>query len=179
MFDPRSAAPPKPQSEPRSGQTVCPGKYVSLTYSIADAHGNIVEQTDLPVGYVHGGRTLLIGGLEAAVSGRRAGDQVDLELSPEDGFGPHDPTLTFTDALENVPPQFRRLGAQVQMQNDAGELRTFYVTDLGADTLTVDGNHPLAGQSLRVHVWIRDVRDPTAAELAQDGSAVLPGGLLP
>jgi len=166
-------------TDPNPEQVVRPGKYVSLTYSITDQAGNILEQTDLPVGYIHGGQTELIGGIDAAVSGKCAGDQVDLVLGPGDGFGPHDPDLTFTDAIDNVPPEFRFLGAEVQMQNDQGDVKTFYVTRIGGGTLTVDGNHPLAGKALRVHVRIREVRDPTADELSQDGSpTAFPGGSL-
>jgi len=150
-------------------QIVRPGKYVSLTYSITDEAGSVLEQTDLPVGYIHGGNTELIGGMDDAVSG--AGDRVELALSPEQGFGAHDPNLTFTDDLENVPPEFRRVGAEVPMQSESGEVKTFYVIRIGDGTLTVDGNHPLAGKSLKVHVQIQEVRDPTEDEVAQDGGA--------
>jgi FKBP-type peptidyl-prolyl cis-trans isomerase SlyD len=162
-----------------SDQIVRPGKYVSLTYSIADDAGNILEQTDLPVGYLHGGNTELIGGMDEAVSGRQAGDRVELTLAPEQGFGPHDPNLAFTDDLENVPPEFRFVGAEVPMESESGEVKTFYVTRIGEGTLTIDGNHPLAGKALKVHVRIQEVRDPTADEIAQDGGAcLLPGGSL-
>lgn len=162
-----------------SDQIIRPGKYVSLTYSIADDAGNILEQTDLPVGYIHGGNTELIGGMDEAVSGKRVGDRVELTLAPDQGFGAHDPSLTFTDELANVPPEFRFVGAEVPMENESGVLKTFYVTCIGDGTLTIDGNHPLAGKSLKVHVRIQEVRDPTADEIAQDGGAcALPGGSL-
>ena len=151
-----------------SEQVVSDGKYVSLTYSIVDEQGAVLEQTDLPVGYVHGGQTELIGGLDRAVAGKRAGDRVDIELSADE-FGPHDPDLTFTDDIDNVPPQFRHIGAEVPMQSENGEVRTFYVTGIDNGRLTVDGNHPFAGRPLRVHVRIHEVRDPTHEELSQDG----------
>ncbi len=161
-----------------SDQVVADGKYVSLTYTICDDRGSVLEQSDLPVGYVHGGQQELIGGMDRAVGGKRAGDTVELTLSPEDGFGPHDPDLTFTDDIGNVPTQFRHLGAEVQMQNESGGVKTFYVTRIENGRLTVDGNHPLAGKSLRVKVRIQDVRDPTREELSQDAtSRALPGVL--
>ena len=159
-----------------SEQIIRPGMYVSLTYSIADDAGNILEQTDLPVGYIHGGNTELIGGLDEAVSGKQAGDRFELTLDPDQGFGPHDPDLTLTDNVENVPPEYRFVGAEVPMQNESGEVKTFYVTRIGEETLTIDGNHPLAGKSLKIQVQIREVRDPTADEIAEDGaSGGLPG----
>jgi FKBP-type peptidyl-prolyl cis-trans isomerase SlyD len=144
------------------------GKLVSLTYRIYDEYGELLEQSELPVSYIHGGHNELIGGMDRAVAGKRVGDEAELQVEPEQGFGPHDPDLTFTDTIENVPPQFRRVGAEVQMQNDSGEIKTFYVTKIRNGQLTVDGNHPFAGKHLRVKVQIREVRDPTAEEVTQD-----------
>ncbi|WP_295401962.1 peptidylprolyl isomerase [uncultured Thiocystis sp.] len=162
-----------------SDQTIDDGKLVSLTYRIVDAAGAILEQTDLPVTYIQGGQTELIGGMDAAIRGKSVGDEVELRLGPDQGFGPHDPSLTFTDDLENVPPEFRFVGAEVQMQSDTGEVKSFYVTRIEDGKLTVDGNHPLAGKLLLVHVRIHEVRDPTHAELSAElGVCNLPGGSL-
>ncbi len=141
------------------------GKFVSLTYTISDAEGNLLEQNDIPVNYVHGGETELIGGMDRAVTGKGAGDRVEMIVPPEDGFGPHDPDLTFSDAIENVPPQFRKLGAEVQMQSESGDAKTFYVTHIQDGKLTVDGNHPLAGKTLKVSVKILEVRDATIEDV--------------
>jgi FKBP-type peptidyl-prolyl cis-trans isomerase SlyD len=88
-----------------------------------------------------------------------------MTVAPEDGFGAHDPNLTFTDDIENVPPEFRRLGAEVEMQNEAGDVLNFYVTKIEDGKLTMDGNHPLAGKKLMVRVTIKEVRDPTPADI--------------
>lgn len=153
-----------------SAQVIKPGKFVSLTYSIADTDGNLLEQNDIPVSYVHGGDTELIGGMHRAVAGKAAGDTIEMTVLPEDGFGPHDPSLTFVDDIENVPPQFRRVGAEVQMQNEAGEAKTFQVTRLEDGKLTVDGNHPLSGKTLVVRVKILEVRDATMEDMSPSGS---------
>jgi len=153
-----------------SAQVIKPGKFVSLTYSIADTDSNLLEQNDIPVNYVHGGDTELIGGMDRAVAGKAAGDSIEMTVPPEDGFGPHDPSLTFTDDVENVPPQFRRVGAEVQMQNEAGEAKAFQVTRIEEGKLTIDGNHPLAGKNLVVRVKILEVRDATMEDMAPSGS---------
>ena len=153
-----------------SAQVIKPGKFVSLTYSIADTDSNLLEQNDIPVNYVHGGDTELIGGMDRAVAGKAAGDSIEMTVPPEDGFGPHDPSLTFTDDVENVPPQFRRVGAEVQMQNEAGEAKTFQVIRIEEGKLTGDGNHPLAGRILVVRVKILEVRDATMEDMAPSGS---------
>ncbi len=161
-----------------SDQAITNGKLVSLTYSISDESGQVLEQSDLPVTYIHGGQNELIGGMDKAVAGKRAGDKVELKVKSDQGFGPHDPDLTFTDATDNVPPQFRHVGAEVQMQNESGEIKTFYVTKIENDQLTVDGNHRLAGKDLRVKVQIKEVRDPTEQELSRDGlTHAAPSGL--
>ena len=150
-------------------EPVAAGKLVSVTYSIRDAGGQVLELSELPVTYIQGGHNELIGGMDRALEGKVAGDVVELELSPdESGFGEYDPSLTFADDLDNVPPEFREIGAEVPMQSDAGDVRTFYVTRIENGRLTVDGNHPLAGKHLRVQIRIHDVRDPTLADLEQD-----------
>ncbi|MCG8425801.1 MAG: FKBP-type peptidyl-prolyl cis-trans isomerase [Chromatiales bacterium] len=143
-----------------------PGKFVSLTYVITDMESNVLEQNDIPVSYVHGGDTELIGSMDKAVAGKSVGDKVEVIVPPEDAFGPHDPDLTFTDDIDNVPPQFRQLGAEVQMQNADGEVKNFYVTKIEDGKLTVDGNHPLAGKTLKITVTIREVRDATPDDMA-------------
>jgi len=150
-------------------QAIKSGKLVSLIYSICDQSGGVLEQSDLPVSYIHGGQTELIGGMDKAVAGKRAGDSVRFALGPEQGVGPYDPDLTFTDAIDNVPPQFRHVGAEVQMENESGDVRTFYVTRIEGGLLTVDGNHPLAGKDLQIKIEIKEVRDPTEQERRQDG----------
>lgn len=145
-------------------QTVRRGKYVSVSYTIVDENEVVVEQHDLPVGYVHGSDTQLIGGMDAAIEGKTVGDQVEVLIPPDEAFGPHDAELTFTDDLENVPPEFRKLGAEVQMQSESGETKTFYVTKIEDGKLTVDGNHPLAGKTLKVIVNIHEIRDAAAGE---------------
>jgi FKBP-type peptidyl-prolyl cis-trans isomerase SlyD len=152
-----------------SKQTIKAGKFVSLTYSISDTEGNVLEHSDLPVNYIHGGETELIGGMDGAVAGKAVGDEVMIKVQPEDGFGEHDPNLTFTDDIENVPYEFRQLGAEVQMQNEAGEVKSFFVTKIENGKLTVDGNHPLAGKELLVKVKILEVRDATKEDAMHIG----------
>jgi len=145
-------------------------KMVTLTYSILDDAGLVLEQNDVPVSYVHGGHSDLFEKIERALEGKTAGDAVDVTLPPAEGFGEHDSSLTFTDDIDNVPPEFRRLGAEVEMQNAQGEPRTFVVTKIENGRLTVDCNHPSAGKTVHFHVEVMSVRDATADELRQAGA---------
>ncbi len=142
-------------------------KVVSFTYSIQDVEGNIVEQSDLPISYVHGGQHDLFEKIETSLEGCAEGDTVKVELTPEEAFGQHDENLTYTDDLDNVPPEFRRIGAEVEMMNDQGETRKFIVTHIENDKLTVDGNHPLAGKIITFNIKVADIRDASPDELAR------------
>lgn len=141
------------------------GKAVSLTYTIRETGGDVLEQVDTPVTYLHGSGRLLPK-VEAALEGCRAGESVTVELDMEEAFGPHREELTFVDDLENVPEQFRYIGAEVEMVNDQGRRRTFVVSKIENGRLTVDGNHPLAGRNLTFEVSVLDVRVPTEQERA-------------
>ena len=138
---------------------------VYITYRIVDAEGNLHEQIDLPVGYVHGGRSPLFPQIEQALEGRRIGDSIDVTMGPEEAFGPHKPELTFSDALENVPPEFQHVGAEAMFQNERGEAVTMVVRRIADGQVHLDGNHPLAGKTVTFHVTISDIRPATAAEI--------------
>ncbi|VAW79426.1 FKBP-type peptidyl-prolyl cis-trans isomerase SlyD [hydrothermal vent metagenome] len=147
-----------------SAPAVSQHKVVAITYSIIDESGAILEQSDIPVYYVHGGPNDMFPDVEEALDGCELGESVEVVLPPEKAFGQHDPGMTFTDNINNVPPQFRQIGAEVQMQNDSGETRAFIVSKIDGDQLTVDGNHPFAGKVLRYAVTVADIRDATEEE---------------
>jgi len=150
-----------------------PNKVISITYRINDEDGNLLEQVDLPVSYVHGGEGRLFEKIEKALEGHVVGDTIEVPFAPEEGFGEHDPDLTFTDDIENVPPEYRHLGAEVEMQNENGEVRSFTVTSIENGKLTVDCNHPLAGKAVTFTVQVVDIRDATPEEL-ESGSPAAP-----
>lgn len=142
-------------------------KFVEFTYTIKDNKGSLLEQIDIPVSYVHGADSGIIEKLEQALTGHKVGDRVSVTLTPEEGFGHHRPELTYTDNIENVPEQFRRVGAEVEMQNERGEVKTFRVANIENGKLTVDGNHPLAGKTLKFTVEVRGIRVATPEEIQQ------------
>lgn len=144
---------------------VTKNKAVFFTYSITDENGVVVEQSDLPVGYVHGARSDIIEKLEIAMNGLSLGDKVDVMLTPDEGFGELDPELTFTDDMVNVPPEFHQIGAEVEMHNDQGDVKKFVVSKIENGQLTLDGNHPLAGKNITFHITITDIRDADPQEI--------------
>lgn len=146
-------------------------KVVSLTYSIVDDKGEILEQSDLPIHYVHGGKSDLFEKLEAALTGKTIGDQISVTLSPEEGFGLHNPALTYTDDLENVPEELRFVGAELEAQNANGESMKFVVSKIKESELTVDANHPMAGKTVIFKVKVTDIRAASSDE-ARTGQPV-------
>jgi FKBP-type peptidyl-prolyl cis-trans isomerase SlyD len=149
-----------------SDQFVEQGTVVSFTYSIVDESGEVIEQSDLPITYVHGGKHDLFEKVVAALDGSVVGDTIEVELTPEEGFGPYNPDLTYTDDIENVPPEFRRVGAEVEMMNDQGDTRKFIVSRIEDGKLTVDGNHSMAGKTIVFHIRVTGIRDATPEEVS-------------
>jgi len=143
-------------------------KVVSLSYMLKDEKGEIFEYSDLPISYLHGSGSDLFDNIEQSLEGHKVGDKIHVALAPKDGFGDRDPSLSFTDDLENVPHQLRKIGAELEAQNDKGVTMKFYVTkiDEANRKLTVDANHPLAGQTVSFDVTITEIRDATDEELA-------------
>lgn len=148
-----------------SQEQISKHKTVHITYSITDGLGNVFEQMDMPIGYVHRADSGIFEKVEDALEGCVAGDHLEVELSPDEGFGAHQPELTFTDDIDNVPSEFRRLGAEVEFTNDRDEKVMFRVTHIADGKLTVDGNHPMAGQTVTFKVDVVSVRDATPEEI--------------
>lgn len=153
--------------------TIKQDKFVSLTYTITDENDEILERIDMPVNYVHGRDNQVIDKVEAALEGCAQGDEIMVKLSPEEGFGEHQAELTFTDDLDNVPAEFRHVGAEVEFQNDKGESRMFRVSSIEDGKLTVDGNHPFAGKVITYNIKVNTVRNATPDEIA-NGAEQMP-----
>jgi FKBP-type peptidyl-prolyl cis-trans isomerase SlyD len=148
------------------GQVVEKNKHVMFSYTIVDADkGDVLEQVEIPMGYVHGGEQKMFDKVEKAMEGNSIGDEVEITLSPEETFGEPDAGLIFTDSMENVPSQFHNIGAEVEFQNDQGEIKSFTVTKIEDGLLTIDGNSPLVGKTLTFKVTIHDIRDATSKEI--------------
>lgn len=147
--------------------TVIKGKVVSLTYTIHNEKGELFEYSDLPISYLHGSGVDLFDKIERSIEGHVVGDKLEVVLTPESGFGVHDPSLTFTDDIANVPSEFRKIGAELEAKNEKGESMKFFVTQIDQEQgkVTVDANHPLAGQTVKFNVTITEIRDATSDEL--------------
>tara|TARA_B110000003_G_scaffold7235_1_gene7473 strand:+ start:362 stop:865 length:504 start_codon:yes stop_codon:yes gene_type:complete len=151
--------------------TITTNKFVELTYRIIDqTNGEVIEQVEEPLGYVQGDNTLLFNQVTKELEGKSVGDEVEILLKAEDAFGPTVEELVFTDDINNVPVEYRFIGAAVTMQNDKGGTKDFIVSSIEDGKLTIDGNHPLAGKDIIFYVEVLSVRDATADEIIEGGS---------
>jgi FKBP-type peptidyl-prolyl cis-trans isomerase SlyD len=103
------------------------------------------------------------------LEGKSAGDTIEVPIDGNAIFGPRDESLVFTDDIDNVPEEYRQVGTSILMENDKGQTRSFIVTRLDDETLTVDGNNPLCGRYVVFTLDILTVRDATEDELKAGG----------
>jgi FKBP-type peptidyl-prolyl cis-trans isomerase SlyD len=151
--------------------TVHDGKFVELSYRVTDGKtGHVLTCVEFPLGYVHGHNEILAPAVHRRLEGRRAGDVIEVPMDGNRIFGPRDESLVFTDRVENVPEEYRSVGTSILMQNDKGEARSFLVTRMDGETLTVDGNNPLCGREVVFTLEILSVRDATEAEMKAGGA---------
>lgn len=151
-------------------------KVVSIDYTLKNDAGEILDQStpDAPLHYLHGHNNL-IAGLESALDGAAQGDNIVVSIPPAEAYGEHDETLIqevprgLFQGVDNIEP-----GMQFQAQGEGG-VQVVRVTAVTDDTVTVDANHALAGQTLHFDVTVKDVRDASQEEL-DHGHVHGPGG---
>lgn len=144
---------------------VRPQTVVTFAYSILDTDGRILEQSDLPIAYLHGIDGKMYPSAEKAVDGARVGDVVECTITPEEGFGYPDPDLMYSDSLENVPAEFHRIGAEAMFENENGDTITMTVRKIEDGQITLDANHPFAGKTVVFKIKVLGVRDATEQEI--------------
>jgi FKBP-type peptidyl-prolyl cis-trans isomerase SlyD len=122
------------------------------------------------LGYVHGHNEVLAPSVHKELEGKSAGDTIEVPIDANRIFGPRDESLVFTDRIENVPEEYRRVGTSILMENDRGQTRSFLVTRVDDATLNVDGNNPLCGREVVFRLEILTVRDATGEEMKAGGA---------
>jgi FKBP-type peptidyl-prolyl cis-trans isomerase SlyD len=154
-------------------------KVVMMDYTLKDGDGQVIDTSEGsdPLAYLHGAENI-IPGLERELEGKSVGDNIQTVVQPADGYGERNNELQQAVARENfeeVPDL--EVGMQFRVPADDEEENFVVVTVVGFDeeTVTVDGNHPLAGVTLHFDVTIREIREATAEELAH-GHVHGPGG---
>jgi len=156
---------------PPSSEVIRDGKFVELTYKVTDRKsGHVINQVEFPLGYVHGHNEILAPSVHMELEGKSAGDTIKVVIDGNQIFGARDESLVFSDRIENVPEEYRQVGTSILMENDNGQTRSFLVTHLDDETLTVDGNNPLCGREVVFTLEILTVRDATDKETSAGGA---------
>lgn len=152
-------------------------KVVAIDYLLTNDAGEVLDrsQEGTPLMYVHGVGAI-IPGLESELEGKSPGDRIEVTVLPEQAYGPRNESLQqevdrdhFADVTD------LEVGMQFRVPTQDGQDAVITVVEINDDTVTVDGNHELAGVTLNFDVSVRDVRDATEEEIAH-GHVHGPGG---
>ena len=151
-------------------------KVVLINYKLTDHNGDVIDSSEgkEPLAYLHG-HGGLISGLEEELEMKSVNDSFSVSISPEKGYGLRDESL-----VQKIPrQQFEmsdqlKLGMQFQAQNEYGS-QIITITKIEGDSITIDANHPLAGEVLNFDVTVEGIRDATAEEI-EHGHIHGPGG---
>ena len=138
---------------------------VTLRFKVSDTQGKVVEESNEPMVYLHGGYGNTLPKLEEALEGQLPGYQVMLQLQAQDAFGLRDESLLRSLPKTQFPPGVK-VGGQLEGRGDDGQVQVFNVMKIKGDTVLLDGNHPLAGKELRFDVKVLDVRVASEEEIA-------------
>jgi len=141
-------------------------KVVTLHYTLTDNDGRVIDKSeDGSFAYLHGSRNI-IPGLENALEGKSAGEELSVSIIPEEAYGVRDESM-----LQQIPKNMFEdtsqiaVGTQFQAQGPNGEMLVVSVMEVAEEHVVVDGNHPLAGIELNFDVKIIDVRDASEEEV--------------
>ena len=145
---------------------------VALTWTLKDTLGDTLDELDEPVEFLLGGQDLLPK-IEAALQGHGVGAKVDLHLEPEDAFGDFDDQLLFLESRALFPKDIEE-GLTIEgsalptgCNPDAPRNVLYTIAQIYPEHVVLDGNHPLAGIALRLHLVVAAVREATEEEVGR------------
>ena len=149
-----------------------PNVFAEVDYVLKGEDGEVLDDSSAedgePLRYVHG-YGMLVPGLEKRLTGLAAGDTLEIVVPPEEAYGLHDDELVY--AVDRTEAPDAEEGDEVVLEDEDGDEAVAHVVEVTNDEVVVDGNHPLAGLTLRYQVNVREVREATADELARAASA--------
>lgn len=149
---------------------------VSIHYVLRDDAGQVLDQSgDAPLAYLHGHGNI-VPGLEQALEGLESGAKQKAEVAPEKGYGERDDQRLITVQRSQLPEELEpEVGMMLSGQAPDGQPVPFWISEVHETSVTLDGNHPLAGKVLHFEVTVGDIRAASEEELAH-GHVHGPGG---
>jgi FKBP-type peptidyl-prolyl cis-trans isomerase SlyD len=147
---------------------IAANKAVYIDYTLKNDAGEVIDSSNggAPLAYLHGAGNI-IGGLEKALEGKTVGDELNVSVEPADAYGEYSAELVANlnrSMFEGVDEL--EVGMQFHASGPDGSMQIVTIRDIDGEDVTVDGNHPLAGQRLNFEVKVVDIRDASAEELA-------------
>ena len=156
---------------------IASGSVVGIDYSLHLGDGKVIDASapGEPMTYLHG-EGQIVPGLEAALEGLSVGEARQVVLSPDQGYGDHDPSGLQEVQRTAFPPGLEpKVGMELTAEGPDGEPVPFSVREVRPQSVVIDLNHPLAGKTLHFDVTVREVRVATPEEIAH-GHAHGPDG---
>jgi len=150
--------------------TVCDDLVVSLDYTLRLDDGQILDTSadGEPLDFVQG-HGQIVPGLEQALYGMAVGEEKDVVVEPDDGYGELDPDAVQFVPQGSFPPEMAlQAGMELELVANSGEVLMAFVSEVRPDGILLDFNHPLAGETLYFNVKIAGLRPATAEELEHD-----------
>ena len=141
-------------------------KVVAIDYRLTDMDGVLIDQSPEsdPLYYLHGVGHI-IPGLEEELDGKSVGDQFEITVDPESGYGHKDPELVRAIPLEMFEePEMLEPGLQFDLEDESG-IYLFTISEINENEVVADGNHELAGMTLTFKVTVREIRDASEEEI--------------
>ncbi|KAA3655280.1 MAG: peptidylprolyl isomerase [Proteobacteria bacterium] len=139
---------------------------VTLKYTVHDPDGNVVDDGQHPLVYLHGGYDGIFSPIEEALHGKSTGENLKMKLQPDDAFGEYDENMVMMEDRSLFPDNIE-VGMSFERVTEDGEDEVLYrITDIADGKVVVDGNHPLAGVALLFDITIAEVRPATQEEIA-------------
>lgn len=145
---------------------------VGLTWVMKDTLGEVLDELEEPVEFLIGGSDLLAA-VEQGLIGKEAGDKVEMQIEPEQAFGDYDENRVFLEPRGIFPAELEEGMLYEGNALPAGAGRDtptdlmYTVTDIYPEHVVLDGNHPLAGIALRIHLRVAGIREATEEEQSQ------------
>jgi FKBP-type peptidyl-prolyl cis-trans isomerase SlyD len=138
---------------------------VTLQFKISDTTGKLLDQSQEPIAYLHGGYGNTFPKIEEALEGQAAGFATAIELAPADAFGEYNEALLQTIPKTQFPPGVK-VGGQLEGRSEDGQSIVFNVVKIKGPVVHLDGNHALAGKTLRFALKVLEVRAASEEEVA-------------
>ena len=146
--------------------TIADGVVAIIHYTLTNDQGEVLDSSDGgdPLPYLHGANNI-VPGLEKELAGLKIGDSKNIDVAPEEGYGVVNPAMIQAVPREQFPPDADvEPGVQFMMQSQDGQSMPIWVTKVEDGMVTIDANHPLAGETLHFAIEVAGIRAATSCE---------------